>query len=316
MSHPIGIGQNGSPANGVLPSVAGSLMIRPLTDAEEAEAVAFIGSDTIDTIFMSGLIRDNGVESPFNRGVFYGCRDVRGRLQGVALIGHATLVEAHNRRVLAAFASLARESTDAHVIVGSQEKVEDFWACFRESGRRPRRICRELFFQQRWPVATLPAVPGLRQATMDDLLHVMAINARMAADESGTNPLESDPIGFRLRLARRIEQGRVWVWIEDGRLFFKADLMAETPNITYLEGVFVHPEECGKGYGLRCMSQLGRILLPHTGALCVLVNEQNKDAQAFFFKAGYRLTGCYDTIFLHPAQPSRATRWQGGLVHE
>jgi predicted GNAT family acetyltransferase len=126
----------------------------------------------------------------------------------------------------------------------------------------------------------------------------MAVQARLAEAESGINPLEVDPEGFRLRTARRIEQGRVWVWIEDGRLIFKADVMSKTPDVFYLEGVHVHALERGKGYGLRCMSQLGRQLLKSAGSVCLLVNERNKDAQSFFFKAGYKLRDCYDTIFL------------------
>jgi predicted GNAT family acetyltransferase len=124
------------------------------------------------------------------------------------------------------------------------------------------------------------------------------VQARMAEAESGLNPLEHDAEGFRLRTARRIEQGRVWVWIEGERLIFKVDIMSETSEMIYLEGVYVHPEERGKGYGLRCMSQMARHLLSRTGTLCLLVNEQNKDAQRFFFKAGYKLRSCYDTIFL------------------
>ena len=36
------------------------------------------------------LIRDNGIVSSLNRGTFYGCRDLNGNLEGVALVGHAT----------------------------------------------------------------------------------------------------------------------------------------------------------------------------------------------------------------------------------
>jgi predicted GNAT family acetyltransferase len=95
--------------------------------------------------------------------------------------------------------------------------------------------------------------------------------------------------------------GRVWVWTAgDGRLLFKVDIMAEVPGCIYLEGVYVHADERGRGYGRRAISQLGRLLLARTETLCLLVNEQNKDAQVFFFKAGYKLRACYDTIFLQP----------------
>lgn len=277
----------------------GSSVIRQLTDEHEAEALAFLASRSVDALYMTGLIQDNGIESPFNRGTFYGYRDREQRLSGIALIGHATLIETQDDDALAAFARLAQGQTEAHVIMGDQDKIGRFWKYYAEGRHRePRLICRELLFEQRWPVEALEPVEGLRRATLDELQPVMAVQARLAEDESGVNPLEVDPEGFRLRTARRIEQGRVWVWMQGERLIFKADVMSKTPEVIYLEGVYVHTEERGKGYGLRCMSQLGQQLLARAGAVCLLVNERNKDAQRFFFKAGYKLRDCYDTIFL------------------
>jgi predicted GNAT family acetyltransferase len=276
--------------------------VQILTEAHRGELLAFLAAScSADTVFMSGLVRDNGVTSDFNRGTFYGCRDAGGRLEGVALVGHATLVEARTPGALAAFARLARQAR-AHVIVGEEEKVEQFWAHYEQGGQEPRRFCRELFLEQRWPIETLTEAAALRPATADDLAQLIAINAAMACDESGVNPLEVDPEGFRARLVRRVEAGRVWVWSEGGRLIFKADIMAEVPGCIYLEGVYVHPGERRRGYGRRAMSQLGRLLLARTDSLCLLVNEQNKIAQSFFFKAGYKLRASYDTIFLQPRE--------------
>jgi len=273
--------------------------VQPLTDAHYGEVLAFLAARSVDTIFMSGLVRDNGIVSELNRGTFYGCRDSEGRLEGVALVGHATLVEARTDAALAAFARLARDA-EAHVICGDQEKIEHFWEHYERGGQEPQRICRELFMEQRWPVETLTEAAALRPATLADLESLVAVNARMAYDESGTNPLDTDAEGFRARLARRIEMGRVWVWTEGERLLFKVDIMADVPGCIYLEGVYVHTDERGRGYGRRAISQLGRLLLARTEAICLLVNEQNKDAQVFFFKAGYKLRACYDTIFLQP----------------
>jgi predicted GNAT family acetyltransferase len=270
-----------------------------LTDEDEAEVRAYLRGGAINTLVMAGLIADNGIESPFNRGTFYAARDVSGQLCGVALVGHATLFEAQSEAVLAAFARLAQKYERAHVVVGPPDKVERFWWHYSVGGgQQARLICRELLLDQRWPVAALAPVADLRRATLDDLQPVMAVNARLVFAESGVNPLESDPEGFRLRLARRIAQGRVWLWCERDRLMFKADVLAETPETYYLEGIYVHPDERSKGYGARCLSQLGRVLLKETKSLCLLVNEQNKDAQRFFFRNGFKLRDCYDTIFL------------------
>ena len=283
-----------------MPALYGSLNIQPLTGAHTLEALGFLATPTVDSIYMTGLIQDNGVESPFNRGTFYAARNSMGALEGVALIGHATLIEARTEEALAAFARLARAHPHAHVIVGQQEKIESFWNYYGKGGQRPRQICRELLFEQRQPALALEPVPELRRATLEDLPQIVPVNALMAEEESSVNPLEADAEGFRARLRRRVEQGRVWVWTKGARLIFKVDVMAEAPGVVYLEGVFVHPLERGRGYGARCLSELARQFLSRERAICLLVNERNKDAQVFFFKVGYKLRGCYDTIFLQP----------------
>jgi predicted GNAT family acetyltransferase len=273
--------------------------VHPLTESDgEPEVLDFLAERPAPTVVMRGLIRDNGFASPFNRGTFYACRDREGRLEGVALVGHATFVEARTEGALRAFAGLAQAERGAHMILGEQEMIRGFWEHYAPEGQAPRLFCRELLFEQRWPVRACEPAPGLRLATLEDLMLVMPVHAAMAYEESGVNPLDADLQGFRLRCARRIENGRVWVLVEGGELVFKADVASETPECTYVEGVYVDPASRQRGVGLRCLSQLGRGLLERSAALCALVNEQNLVAQSLFLKAGYRLRGYYDTIFL------------------
>ena len=278
------------------------LLTFPLAEANAAEALAFLAARPVHTAYLSGLLHDNGVESPLNRGTFYGCRGASGRLEGVALIGHATLFEARTAPALEAFARRARARRGAaHLIRIEQERVEQFWRHYDgDSGTRPALVCREALYELRLPTAVHAPVAGLRRATLADLSEVMAVNASMAVAECGVNPSERDPVGYRIRTARRIELGRVWVWARDNRLVFKADALAETPGAVYLEGVHVHPEERGKGHGLRCMSQLARTLLRDTDAVCLVANERSEAARKFYRKAGYRFVGRYDTIYLQP----------------
>jgi predicted GNAT family acetyltransferase len=274
--------------------------VTKLDGENRQEVLDFLAERPLHTVIMASFVRDNGLVSPLNRGTFYAFRDEEGRLEGVALIGHATMVEARTEEALAAFARLARESQSGHVILGEREKVGRFWDYYATGEESPRLLCREMLLEQRWPVAVQEEVKGLRLATADDLELVIPVQAEMAYEESGVNPLEKDPEGFRRRCARRIEMGRVWVWVEDGRLMFKADIISETPEVIYLEGIWVNPAERGKGYGLRCMSQLGRELLARAGSLSMLVNEHNSKALSLYRRAGYKLRGCYDTIYLQP----------------
>ncbi|HEV3469527.1 MAG TPA: GNAT family N-acetyltransferase [Pyrinomonadaceae bacterium] len=271
----------------------------PLTEKhDEREVLDFLAERPVPTVVMSGLIRDNGLESPFNRGTFYACRGAAGRLEGVALIGHAVFVDARSLGALKSFAELAQGHQSAHVILGEQDVVGSFWEYYAPAGQPARRFCRELLFEQRWPVPASEPVRGLRPAALDDLALVMPIHAAMAFEESGVDPLDVDPQGFRMRCARRIASERVWVLVEDGELVFKADIAADTPECVYVEGVYVAPESRRRRYGLHCLTQLGRHLLARAKVVCALVNEENPAAQALFFKAGYKLRGYYDTVYL------------------
>lgn len=272
-----------------------------LRSGDEAEVLEFLSVRPIHTVFMASLIRDNGLISSFNRGSFYACRCESGTLEGVALLGHATLVETESEQCVKAFAELAKHHSPSHLIRGEKQKVETFWRYYAQGDRQPRRLASELLLQLK-TLSTTEPVPGLRRAALDDLEVIVAVNASMVCDESGVNPLTRDGNGFRERAARRIERGRVWVWIENEQLVFKTDIVAETPQATYLEGVYVVPEQRVKGYGLRCLSQLAGVLLAHTDTICLTVNEKSSGSQQFYKRAGYELACRYDTIYLDNSQ--------------
>jgi GNAT superfamily N-acetyltransferase len=278
---------------------SGPLAVTPLDNSHRDDVLAFLNQRPTHTFMMSGLIRDNGLESPLNRGTFYACRDPRGTLAGVSLIGEITMVEAHTEAALRTLACRTQSVPNVYMMIGERGQLGRFWTYYAEAGKEMRLLCRELLFELRYPVEVHRPVPELRPATMSELDPLLAVHGEMALAESGVNPLEVDPEGFRRRCARRIEQGRTWAYFEQGRLIFKADIISETPEITYLEGVYVSPEERGRGYGVRCLSQLSRHLLPHAKSTCVLVNERNQVAQALYRKARYKLNGTYDTVFLH-----------------
>jgi len=272
--------------------------ISELFEGQETEVLDFLAARPLHSVFMASQIRDNGLVSPHNRGSFYACRDRQGQLEGIALLGHATLIEARTESSLLTFARLARNCQNAHLIRGERKTINSFWQHYASNGQEPRLICRELLFERQEPTVLEETVDDLRPATLNDLDKVLAVNASMAFQEGGISPLQKDPGGFRNRTARRIEKGRVWVWIQDDRLIFKADVISETPQVMYLEGVHVHPEERRKGYGLRCLTQLSSILLTRGQSICLTINHRNKNAVNFYAKAGYQFHSHYETIYL------------------
>ncbi len=283
----------------LLPSANVTVFTEPLTNQEETEVIAFLAERPLHTVCMAGLIRDNGLESILNRGRFYACRNSEWRLEGVALIGHATLIEARTTRAMKEFASIAQASAGTHMILGDEEQIELFWDLYADQGQEMRRSARELLFELKTAIEVTDPLENLRPAKLEDLELIVPVHAELAFAESGINPLETDPEGFRDRCARRIVKGRVWVVVSDQRLVFKADIQADTPDVIYLEGIYAEPTERGKGLAGRCLSQLAQNLLRRTRSICVLVNEERTGLHSFYRLANFKCRECFVSIFLH-----------------
>jgi len=279
-------------------SKLGYLAAVELNNHDEVEVLSFLAERPIHTVFMASLIRDNGVVSPRNRGSFYGYRGHDGTIEGVALIGHATLIDARTNASLTSLAHAAQDFSDPCLMRGEPNEIVRFWNEYKPKGKAPRLSCSELLLEQSAPVSSRGPILELRQASLKNLEQVVAINCELFIQEAGRNPLETNPDGFRERIARRIKQGRVWTWIRDGEVIFNADIVADTPQAIYLESIYVTPAERGKGYGLSCLGQLGSVLLTRTKTICLTVNRQSQDVVAFYRKAGYRLHSNYETIYL------------------
>ena len=290
--------------NQFLPTAEVTVSVEPLTEQDRNEVLSFLAERPIHTVCMVGFIRDNGLESVHNRGVFYGCRNSEGRLEGVALIGHTTLIETRTQRALKEFALVAQICSNTFMIMGEQERIEQFWNFYADDGQEIRIICRELLFELRRAVESQKEVPGLRLATLADLDIIAPVHAAMAEAESGVNPLNVDPAGFIQRCARRIERKRVWVVVEDDQLIFKADIQADTPDVIYLEGIYVNPANRGQGIGQQCLAQLTSTLLSRTKSICLLVNENNEKAHVFYRLSNFKLRGYYYSTFLQTNSPA------------
>src|SRR5256885_1784951 len=287
--------RNDTPIASMTPEVTN---IQPLRGEHEAEVIDFLSAHPLFTFAMTGFIKDNGLESGLNRGNFYASRNLRGEVDGVALIGHVTLFETSSDAVLSAFANLTRKRSDAFIVMGEERRMDRFMNYYALKPQEAQRSCRELLFAQRSRQACDSPVPNLRRAMMDEVDLVVPVHAQMAFEQSGVNPLDVDAEGVRERCARRIQQGRGWGSVESGKLLFKADVISDLPEVNYLEGVYVTPENRGRGFGSLCMRQLTNVLLSHTKSVCLLTEEDETVAQACYTKAGYKLREHYRTVFL------------------
>jgi predicted GNAT family acetyltransferase len=282
------------------PVMAGATTVPVVSSAlpgSEERILSVLSCNSLTNTIMAGFIRDNGFGSLLNRGQFYTCRDEKNELEGVALVGHTILFEAFSDRAIQAFAALARRQSSTHLLMGDHNAVERFWSHYADQAESPRLVCPILFLKRAEKFPGQPEVSSIRPARREDLEHVVQAQAAMAFEISGVDPLKKDPAGFRKRYLNRIEKKRVWVVIENDRLLFKADIIADTPEAVYIEGIYVSPEERGKGVGGRCLAGLGRVLMARGKAIYLFVESQNTRTKSFYLKLGFTVAGQYDLLY-------------------
>ena len=273
--------------------------VSELKNNNREEALTFLAIRPVHTVVMASFINDNGIESDLNRGKFHGYRNAQGILEGIALIGHTTLVEARTENALKALAFAARSSeTPIHLIMSDGTAAETFWKYYTDGVRKPRLTCTEKLFEISFPFMVRDCKHEIRLAQADELLQIAEAQAEIAFMECGVDPMQKDRDGFLKRVARRVEQGRVFVVFENGKLIFKADIIAETSDVIYLEGIYVASEYRGQGVGSSCLAKLSLDLLGRVENICFLSNVEFTNAHQSYYTAGYKNTDSCITLFV------------------
>jgi predicted GNAT family acetyltransferase len=108
--------------------------------------------------------------------------------------------------------------------------------------------------------------------------------------------MRRDAEGFRWRTRAQIEEGRSWVWVEDGVIRFKAEASAWTPSAVQLQQVWVDPEVRNRGYAKRAMQDLCRLLLGRVPTVCLFVRPENAPAIRVYESVGMQRTISYRSL--------------------
>jgi predicted GNAT family acetyltransferase len=144
-----------------------------------------------------------------------------------------------------------------------------------------------------------PPPPGetrLREATLGDFDLLLPACAEAHRVEIGIDPLQRDAEGFRWRTRSQIEEGRSWLWTENGTILFKAEASAWTPAAVQLQQVWVDPDVRGRGYAKRGMQDLCRRLLERVPQVCLFVRRENGPAIGVYEAIGMRRTIAYRSL--------------------
>jgi uncharacterized protein len=245
-------------------------LVEPTTE----QVLRFCAADPVERVFLEDVAR-RGL------GRFVARAGEDGRLTALCHVGANVVPSGEG---CGAFAEAAARSR-SRLIIGVEAAVTDLWEAARPLLPKPRED------RPHQPVYTIldPPAPGgttLRAATPDDLEALLPACAAAHQLELGTDPLARDAEGFRWRTQAQIEEGRSWVWIEDGVLLFKAEASAWTPSAVQLQQVWVDPALRRRGYGARGMRDLCRTLLATTPIVTLFVRRENDPAIRLYESIG------------------------------
>ena len=256
-----------------------------LVDPPLDRILEYTAAEPVERVFLEDVAR-RGV------GRFAGLEDAGG-LVALCHLG-ANLVP--SGRGCAAFADVAARSS-ARMLIGEQGAVTELWDAVqgRLAALREDRPGQPVYVLDTAPE---PGGTGLRAATLRDLDLLVPACAAAHEVELGIDPLGRDPEGFRWRTRAQIEDGRSWLWEEDGLIRFKAEASAWTPAAVQLQQVWTDPAARGRGYAAAALRDLIRLLLERVPRVCLFVRAENTAAIRLYDRVGMRHVLDYRSVLL------------------
>jgi uncharacterized protein len=238
------------------------------------QVLTFCSHEPVERVFLEDIAR-RGL------GRFSAVAGPDGQLEALCHVG-ANVVP--SGRGCSAFASAAARS-GARMVIGEQRAVSELWDVAGRRMPRPRddRPGQPVYALREPPE---PGATGLRAATLLDLGVLVPACAAAHQEEIGVDPLQRDPEGFRWRTRQQVEEGRSWLWLEDGVIRFKAEASAWTPSAVQLQQVWVDPQARRRGYARRALADLCRLLLERVPAVCLFVRPENTPALHLYDSIG------------------------------
>jgi predicted GNAT family acetyltransferase len=263
---------------------------RVLDDQDREEVLSILDADPVANVFVASRVRSVGLSPARLGGQMWGFGP-RGGLTSLCYAG-ANLVPVNaGPDAVQAFADRARrQGRRCSSIVGPADAVEKLWERLEPFWGSARAI--------RWaqPVmaisapSPIPSDPLVRQVRPDEFATLLPACVAMFTEEVGVSPdLGDGGALYRSRVAELIRIGRSYARIEDGRVVFKAEVGAVTPQVCQIQGVWVHPELRGRGHAVGGMAAVvDQTLRNYSPTVTLYVNDFNVPARAAYRRVGFK----------------------------
>jgi predicted GNAT family acetyltransferase len=271
---------------------------RLLDDRDRAAALELCAVDPVANVFVESRIRAYGLD-PGRIGAQLWGYEQGGRLVSLCY-GGANLVPVQaTPAAVGAFAERAlRQGRRCSSLVGPSNVIRDLWGALRPYWGPARDVrAAQPLMSIDGPSPVAPD-PGVRRVRPDEIDILLPASIAMFNEEVGISPLAGDGgAAFRARVSELIRSGRAFARIEDGKVIFKADIGAATPQACQVQGVWVRPECRGRGLaapGMAAIVELARQSIAPVVSL--YVNDFNTPGRATYRRAGFAEVGEFMSV--------------------
>ncbi|MFF9073099.1 GNAT family N-acetyltransferase [Streptomyces sp. NPDC014735] len=272
---------------------------RVLEPSDLGAALAVLESDPVANAFVTSRVRIAGLDPWRLGGEMWGWY-ADGRLRSLCYSGANLVPICAGPEAVRAFADRARRAgRRCSSIVGPAEPTARLWQLL-EPGWGPAREVRahQPLMVTESPSADIAPDPLVRRIRKDEMDVLMPACVAMFTEEVGVSPLAGDGgLLYQARVAELIGAGRSFARIEDGRVVFKAEIGAATPQACQIQGVWVAPEHRGRGLSETGMAAVLRYALADVAPVVSLyVNDFNTPARRAYARVGFRETGAFMSV--------------------
>ncbi|MEV0915513.1 GNAT family N-acetyltransferase [Streptomyces sp. NPDC049967] len=272
---------------------------RVLEPSDLGAALAVLESEPVANAFVTSRVQIAGLDPWRLGGEMWGWY-ANGRLRSLCYSGANLVPICAGPEAVRAFADRARRAgRRCSSIVGPAEPTAQLWRLL-EPGWGPAR---EVRANQPLMVADSPAAEVapdrlVRRVRKDEMDILMPACIAMFTEEVGISPLAGDGgLLYQARVAELIAAGRSFARIEDGKVVFKAEIGATTPQACQIQGVWVAPEFRGRGYSETGMAAVLRHALTDVAPIVSLyVNDYNTPARKSYSRIGFREVGAFMSV--------------------
>ena len=273
--------------------------LRELGNADRAVIREMVDADPVGQCVFAARMARAATLSAFDLGGHLWGLDGPGGLEAACFAGGNLMPLGGDANALGVIGGqLGRRPRTWSSVVGHAADVSALWSAVGDGWGRPRSLRMDQPLLLATEVGPIQPDPLVVRVGPRDLMRYLPAALAMFSEELEIDPPPSGVNSpYRSRLARLIAGGLALArFDDDGRVLFKAEIAAVSPQCCQVQGVWVDPNHRNEGLGAAGMAAVIAYGLALAPRVSLYVNDFNVAARRMYDRVGMTQVGTFATI--------------------